>query len=79
MKNHESFSQILSSYESYDASSASQSQRSESLTDDRPSVNVQISNHAQLLSFISTDTNTSSILSAKDACIKLNGLLSVLH
>ena len=88
MKNHESFSQILSSYESYDSSSKAQNQASERLMDERPSFDVQISNHAQLLSFISSDAqpkalggsqNTSSIHSAKEAFIKLNGLLSVLH
>ena len=88
MKNHESFSQILSSYESYGSSSKTQSKADEYFIEDTPSVEVQISNHAKLLSFISLDSqpkasgdpqNTSSIHSAKEAFIKLNRLLSVLH
>jgi hypothetical protein len=88
MKNHESFSQILSSYESFDSLSKTQSKDNEYFIEDTPSVDVQISNHAKLLSFISLDSqpkasgnpqNTSSIHSAKEAFIKLNRLLSVLH
>ena len=88
MKNHESFSQILSSYESYGSTFKTQSKTDEHFIEDTPSVEVQISNHAKLLSFISLDSqpkasddtqNTSSIHSAKEAFIKLNRLLSVLH
>jgi len=88
MKNSESFAQILSSYASYDAPTKTQHQSSEQFIDELPSVNVLISSHAKLLSFISSDSqspalgvthNASQTNSAMDAFTQLDGILSIWH
>ena len=88
MKSHASFAQILSSYASNDAPTKTQHQSSEQFIDEMPNVNVHISNHAKLLSFISSDSqsptfgvprNASQTNSAMDAFTQLDGILSVWH
>ncbi len=62
MKNHESFSEILSLFESSNPPSASQIGTTGNLMSEKPSFSVQISQHAQRMASLAPDPQIFTIV-----------------